>query len=124
MEYAKIDDLIGVTMKSVVNFDNDQIVFTAEDGRSWTMYHNQDCCESVSIEDICGELSFLEGSPILTAEESTNSDSHPEDKKPDYETDSFTWTFYRLSTAKGLVVIRWFGTSNGWYSESVNLELQ
>jgi hypothetical protein len=75
----------------------------------------------VSIEDICGDLQDLVGSTITQAEESM-SDENPEGLKvPEYQ-DSFTWTFYRFATAKGSVVIRWYGESNGYYSESVSFE--
>lgn len=70
------------------------------------------------IEEIVGDLDDLVGSPILAAEESSNS----EDDKPSDDSESWTWTFYRFRTAKGLVVIRWLGESNGYYGEGVDLE--
>ena len=86
------------------------------------MHHQQNCCENVYIEDIIGDLSDLIGSPILIAEEVT-SDKNPETVKPEiieYQ-DCFTWTFYKFATMKGYVDIRWYGESNGYYSESVDL---
>ena len=84
------------------------------------MYHWQDCCESVTIEDVVGDLADLVGEPILIAEEATS------DENPDgVETDIWgtcTWTFYKFATRKGSVTIRWYGESNGYYSESVDFE--
>jgi hypothetical protein len=83
------------------------------------MYYEPDCCASCSIEDVVGDLTDLVGAPIAMAEESTNSD----DPKPaDYPDESFTWTFYKLATAKGYVTIRWYGSSNGYYSESATFK--
>lgn len=84
--------------------------------------HSQDCCESVWVDDIVGDLSDLEETPILKASEDTNCDDlREEDVTSGYTPESFTWTFYNFSTIKGHVTIRWYGTSNGYYSESVSL---
>ena len=39
----------------------------------------------------------------------------------DEEGDSYTWSFYTLSTIVGSVNIRFYGTSNGYYSEEATL---
>ena len=117
--YPKVEDLIGRVFTSVKNNDNFEIIFE-NDTEVFTFYHEQDCCEEVYVEDIVGDLSDLKGVPILKAEEVTNSGFVID--VPDrgcYE--SYTWTFYKFATQKGYVDIRWFGGSNGYYSERVSL---
>lgn len=110
-----VSELIGKTMRSVTQNGRGSIDFEAEDGERWQMLHEQDCCESCEIEDVAGDLQDLVGSPIVMSEVVTNSDNP---KSP--EDESFTWTFYKFGTAKGYVTIRWYGSSNGYYSESVS----
>ena len=111
--------LVGKTL-SEVKVNNDTIFFNCTDGTRYQMYHSQDCCESVTVEDVCGDIEDIIGSPVLVADEVT-SRSNPDDVNMDdsYQ-DSFTWTFYKIDTAKGGVTIRWYGSSNGYYSESVD----
>jgi len=116
--YVEFSELLGKTLTSVTGSKgDDEMVFTTSEGRMFKLYHEQDCCENVQIEDVIGDLQDLVGSPILIAEEVVNPDDTPV-HEDDYE--SCTWTFYKLATVKGYVDIRWFGTSNGYYSERVH----
>lgn len=112
---AQVTDLIGKTL-SHIKADTAEITFTTTDDLKYLMYHERDCCECVTIEEIAGDLSNLVGEPIVIAEEAV-SDGEPMDFG------SSTWTFYKLATIKGYVDIRWYGESNGYYCESVNFIL-
>lgn len=116
-------DLVGQTLsliKIVDGYDGDEMVFTLHNGKEYKLYHNQDCCENVRIEDVVGEINDLIDSPILMAEEVSCYNETPDDILEKVRSESFTWTFYKLATIKGYVTIRWLGTSNGYYSESVS----
>lgn len=106
-----MESLIGKTLTKIDRTDDEELFFHTSDGEIYKMFHYQDCCESVYIEDIIGELDDLIGSPITMAEEISENDEEA------YE--SGTWTFYKFATNKGYVTIRWYGSSNGYYSESV-----
>ena len=118
----KTDDIILSQMKfqaEIAVESADVIVFLCDDGSKYMMYHEQDCCESVRVNDICGDVTRLLNHPITKAECVTHSDD-PEHPATDKWDDSWTWTFYHLATIKGYVTIRWYGTSNGYYSEYVD----
>ncbi len=133
METVEVTALISKTITAIeVNEDRDEMRFACSDGATYLMKHDHDCCESVEIEDIIGSLEDLIGSPILQAEEVSEGgrgrDTRDEESpywpegvaKPEYAPESYTWTFYKFATIKGSVTIRWYGTSNGYYSESVS----
>lgn len=118
MSVHVFEELLNKTMVSVeAGVGDDEMIFTTTEGKKYKFYHWQDCCESVSIDDIVGDLSDLVGSPLLVAEEC--SDDDPKGFNPNAY-DSYTWTFYKFATIKGYVDVRWFGTSNGYYSEGVS----
>jgi hypothetical protein len=119
----------GMTFKNVYpNPDNDRLYIDTIDGDEYVLYHQEECCESVYIESIVGDLRDIINSPILLAEEVTGHYDRgdpiiSEDFAPlSEEEESWTWTFYKLSTIKGSVTIRWYGSSNGYYSEGVTCE--
>ena len=139
--YRNVNELVCKVLTNIEN-KGDELIFHCENGNAYKLYHAQDCCESVSIEDIIGDLNDLIGTPILIAEEVSNKkfeeafensfvleegaedyEWNYKDKNGNHKPDSYTWTFYKFATSKGYVDIRWFGESNGYYSEGVNFIL-
>lgn len=132
-DYLKFEYLKGKVLAKVENQNNEKLVFTIIDGEEYSLYHLQDCNETVTIEDICGDLNDLIGEPLLVADEVVNMGrkSLPTEEQVRLQIEeangegpfrdgSETWTFYKMGTRKGSVTIRWYGTSNGFYSESVD----
>lgn len=113
--YATLEEIQGHIFEKVESDYMDHITFYRKDGKALTFYHSQDCCESVYIEDINGILSDLVETPILLAEERTeyNETAYGDE----------CWTFYTFRTIKGSVDVRWYGSSNGYYSTSVSLRM-
>ena len=113
---ARIEDMRGKVFTRVSGSVGDgELVFENATER-FVFFHQQDCCESVDINDIVGDLQDLVGEPLLMAEE-VSGYIGPE---PEYH-DSYTYTFYKFATRRGYVDVRWLGESNGYYSEGVSL---
>lgn len=108
------EDLAGKVLTRIEE-GNDRITFFVDDGTAYTGYHMPDCCESVTFQETRGDIDDSLGSPILEAEEIWDSKSNP----PEHP-ESFTWTFWRLRTAKGEVTFVWLGESNGYHGETPN----
>ena len=126
MDYTNIVDtqrgmaqMLGKTFVQVTGSVGDgEMLFETAQGERFMFAHQQDCCESVDINDIVGDLQDLCGSPMLLAEQVQG--ETPVDFEEEYH-ESVTWTFYKFATRKGYVDVRWLGESNGYYSEGVDL---
>lgn len=120
---VEFSELSGKTLQSISGgVGDEEIEFITKEGEKYTLRYYDDCCAQCSVEDICGDLSDLIGSPILLAEETLSNDNPPGVTPPEEYQYSFTWTFYKLATTNGSVTIRWYGSSNGCYSETATLE--
>ena len=106
----KFEDLKWQRLREIVNIDDRVLRFIITNNDVYELYHSQDCCERVRIEDITGDLSDLLYKPILLAEEVENAIPSPD----------AIWTFYKLSTNRGSVTIRWSGKTDSTYSVAVS----
>lgn len=115
-QFVDFADIHGKTITKITGaeVESNYVLFECSDGSKYLMFHQQECCECVYVEDICGDVKNLIGYPLFKAEETSNEEDVASE---DY---SATWTFYHLATIKGYVDIRWYGTSNGYYSEGVS----
>ena len=113
-------ELIGKTIVKIIGTQGAaELIFICEDGSKYKMFHYQDCCEHVYLED-ANNLEAMLNSPI-TKVEIVTSDENPPGIEKDYQ-DCFLWTFYHFATANGSTTLRWYGISNGYYSVGVDFE--
>lgn len=106
-----LNKMVGCVIKSIDRIGDCKLVLHSEDNTKFVFDHYQDCCEKVYIEDICGDLNDLIGTPIVEAYETSSNTRSP------------TYTFYHFLTNKGSVTVRWCGESNGYYSEKVDFSI-
>lgn len=110
-----ISTLVG-RVPTRIEQTEDTIEMHFRDGSRCEFYHVQDCCESVDIEDVNGDWEDLIGQKLMVAECRSSERWIPDDEVGEGIEE---WTFYTFRSVKGSVDVRWFGTSNGYYSTSV-----
>lgn len=111
---TEISEMVGKSFGLVQQERDEILYFIHHGGGGFRFFHDQSCCENVYIEEIIGDLNDLIDTPIITAEKRT--EDHYD------EWGSCIYTFYEFATIKGSVTIRWMGSSNGYYSMSVDIE--
>lgn len=109
-----LSNIIGKIPTKIAQ-SQEQITMWFSDGYVCRFYHEQGCCEAVYVEDVNGDWNDLIGNIIVVADERS------ERGNEDYGT--YTWTFYTFRGVKGSVDVRWSGSSNGYYSESVDFQM-
>lgn len=103
---------------------SERVCLISKEGNKLELWYEHDCCASCDIAQVDGDPLDLLGSPLVMCEEVTgesigadenlNADGEPHGEWHD----SHTWTFVKFATIYGYVTLRWYGSSNGYYSES------
>ena len=95
------DDLLGRILYKVTE-DGDELRLYLSDTNYVRFYHEQDCCESVYVESIVGDLNDLVGEEILLAEDVENIFDVLKNIGNEVvgSDESYTWTFYKFATRK------------------------
>lgn len=118
-------------LKQIVRIDGLSIgsqlmAITLDDGTTITMYHPQECCEHVRIDDT-GDATAedLVGGLLVEFYETSSPNG---DEEEESESDSGwgmvqQWTYYNIRTTKGDCNLRWLGESNGYYSTGVTVSV-
>ena len=115
-----LEKIQGLTVK-FIHVDEYEVLLVTECGREFKFYHDQDCCESVSVYDTKGELVKLEGKKLVSVEYTDMAGIDPDDVVIDCHDDSFTWSSVYFKTSEDTVCVRWLGESNGYYGEDISL---
>jgi hypothetical protein len=115
---VEIESLEGMTIEAIIiNTSKTKMDLIMANDEVYRFMHKQDCCEEVYLADVIGDLADIIGFPLVRCYETSNKSS----EYINLPLKSFTWTFYTLRTLKGTVTLRWYGHSNGYYSEEVDL---
>lgn len=107
----EVKELIGRTIVSISV--GDETYINCSDGSKWRFYHEQDCCESVTLTD----SHVMPNVPCNILDASYDCETGEEEYG-----DTWTKSTYTFETNEGPMILEWIGTSNGYYSEDVCLQ--
>lgn len=128
MDKVTVEEFLVFRGKKIVAIEgfevgSDCAELVDEAGDRYVFWYIQDCCASCTIEDICGDVDDLVNTHVISVEEISNYGDQAELDERASSFESYTWTFYRFMTGKGVVTVRWLGESNGYYSETVSFRI-
>lgn len=117
---SSLNTLVGERIAYIdVDEGNYEILITTVSGDTIMIYHDQKCCETVSIESTEGDWYALKGKVVVeTVHEESQAEVPP---GLGSNLDSCTRSTLKLRVDDATVISRWIGVSNGFYSESVDI---
>ena len=121
MSDANFFELKGQIVKEITGLEkNSPEVHIVTNQTTYKLYHHQDCCESVFVENVIGDEKDILNEEIIFAEEDAG--ANDPDWYGDNYNDSHTWTKYVLKTKNASLEFWFLGESNGYYNESVSIK--
>jgi hypothetical protein len=121
MSDANFFELKGQIVKEIIGLEkNSPEVHIVTNQTTYKLYHEQDCCESVFVENVIGDEKDILNEEIIFAEEDTG--ANDPDWYGDNYNDCHTWTKYVLKTKNASLEFWFLGESNGYYNENVSIE--
>ena len=115
-------DLIGQTITEISAPIGDAFIQIRTTQGGIRALHQTDCCESIDLMRVDGDVDTLIGGVVTVAEDDTGC-VPPDWAGKDYEGESVTWTKLTLGTSTASVHFWVRGASNGFYSETLEFEL-
>lgn len=117
-----LDKMHGLIVTNI-DISDDDILITTEGNNQFRFYHDQECCESVYIYDCNDDLKVLENKKLESVFYDCIHNVDPDDiTNSDQYRESFTWTNVYFVTNEKTVCVRWYGESNGYYNETIDIQ--
>ena len=114
--------LKGQTIRKIQAL-NEYSLCILTDKYRYDLYHEQDCCEFVRLAKIIGDIDNILNEEIIFAEEDGGA-NEPDWYGNNYNDSSHTWTKFVLGTKNANVEFWFLGESNGYYSESISINVE